>query len=92
MSDRQVHVIVKGLVQGVFFRKSTLEEAARRGLRGSVRNLPDRSVEIVARGPADQIEALLAWARRGPPSARVDTLEITDVELDDALGPFQIER
>lgn len=92
MSDKQVRAIVKGLVQGVFFRQSTLEEAARRGLAGTVRNLPDRTVEIVVRGPASLVDELLAWARRGPPSARVDALEVTEMAPDPALAPFHIER
>lgn len=92
MNDKQVRAIVKGLVQGVYFRQSTLEEATRRGLFGTVRNLPDRSVEIVVRGPAPLVDELLAWARQGPPSARVDALEITELEPDAALGPFRIER
>lgn len=92
MSEKQVRVIVKGLVQGVFFRQSTLEQASRRGLAGMVRNLPDGSVELLARGPAAEVEALLQWARQGPPAARVDALEITDMAPDPSLGPFRVER
>lgn len=92
MSEKQVRAIVKGRVQGVFFRKSTLEEATRLGLQGFVRNLPDRSVEIVAQGPSERVDELLAWARTGPPDARVDDLEITVSEPDPPLGRFQISR
>lgn len=92
MREKQVRVIVRGVVQGVYFRQSTFEEATRRGLFGTVRNLPDRTVEIVARGPEALVDELLAWARRGPPAARVDALEVTEVEPDPALGPFRVER
>lgn len=90
MSEKQVRAIVRGRVQGVFFRKSTLEAATRLGLCGTVRNLPDRSVEIIVRGPHDLVEQLLAWARQGPPSARVDAVETTPLELDPTLGTFRI--
>jgi acylphosphatase len=92
MSERQVRAIVTGRVQGVWYRKSTLEQAAPRGLRGTVRNLPDGSVEIVARGPAQRVAELLDWAEEGPPDARVDGVRVEDLELDDGLPEFQIVR
>ena len=63
---------VTGLVQGVFYRQSTASEAGRLGLVGSVRNLSDGSVEVVAEGARAAVEGLVAWCRRGPPSAHVD--------------------
>lgn len=92
MSEKQVRAIVTGVVQGVYFRQSTLEEAFRRGLFGTVRNLPDRSVEIVVRGPAPLVDELLAWAHQGPPAARVDGVAVTEMEPDPALGAFRIVR
>lgn len=92
MDEKQVRAIAKGKVQGVWFRRSTLEQAERLALKGTVRNLPDGSVEIVARGPARDVDALLAWARRGPPAASVDALEVTEMTLDPALGPFEISH
>jgi acylphosphatase len=84
MAERQVRAIVHGVVQGVWFRKSTVEAASRiGGLVGTVRNLPDRTVEIVARGAGDKVEALLAWAHEGPSAARVDRVEV--LEMDPVL-------
>ena len=75
MADlRRVHAFVSGRVQGVWFRGSTQREAESRGLVGWVRNLPDGRVELVAQGPSEAVERLLAWARHGPPTARVDDL------------------
>ena len=65
-------LIVSGRVQGVFFRDFTRQEAARRGLAGWVRNLPDGTVELRVRGPAEKLEALRGRLREGPPAARVD--------------------
>ena len=71
----RVRLRVSGLVQGVFYRQSTAVEAARLGLAGSVRNLPDGSVEVVAEGRRAGVETLVAWCRRGPPAARVEEVE-----------------
>lgn len=66
---------VAGRVQGVGFRAATVEEGRRLGLRGFARNLPDGRVEILAEGARPDVEALVAWSRRGPPLARVDGLD-----------------
>jgi acylphosphatase len=63
--------LVFGKVQGVFFRHSARLEAQRLDIHGSARNLPDGSVEVVARGAAPAIEELRRWLQRGPPQARV---------------------
>lgn len=67
----RAHVQVTGRVQGVFYRHSAAREAARLGLTGWVRNLPDGSVEAVAEGPRDRVQAFVDWCRQGPPSANV---------------------
>lgn len=69
--------IVRGRVQGVYFRASTQRVARELGLVGSVRNLPDGSVAVEACGPRDALERLVAFLERGPEAARVD-----DVDLD----------
>ena len=66
-----VRCIVSGRVQGVFYRDSTRRKAVELGLVGTVRNLPDGSVEVVAEGPVGALEALLQWCRMGPPAAEV---------------------
>ena len=72
---QQLHAIVRGQVQGVNFRSSTVTQAARLSLAGWVRNLPDGSVEVLAEGPRPVLEQLLAFLRHGPPSARVSGVE-----------------
>ena len=68
-------VIVRGRVQGVFFRATCAREARARDLVGWVRNLDDGGVEAVFEGPQDQVLAMIAWCRQGPSGARVDEIE-----------------
>ena len=78
MSETRIRrrVILRGQVQGVFFRGSTEEEAARRGVDGWVRNRRDGSVEAAFEGAPDNVLALVAFAREGPRYARVTSLEV----------------
>lgn len=64
--------VVRGRVQGVFFRASTQMKAERLHLRGRVRNLPDGTVEVYAEGEKSSLEELIDYLKKGPPAARVD--------------------
>ena len=72
--------LVSGRVQGVFFRDHTVREAKRLGVAGTVRNLADGRVEIVAEGTSEAVEALMSWARHGPARAQVDRVDVVDEE------------
>lgn len=74
---------VSGRVQGVFFRASTARKAAELGVTGHAINLDDGRVEVLAIGPADALDALCGWLRRGPPAARVDDLAVRDEAVPD---------
>jgi acylphosphatase len=76
---------ITGRVQGVFFRVATAEQANALGLDGSVRNLRDGSVEVVAAGQTDSIDQLLVWLWRGPPQAAVTAVSVEP-------GPDSVER
>jgi acylphosphatase len=89
---RQAHITVRGIVQGVCFRAYTQDEARSLGLTGYVRNLRSGDVEIVAEGEDDQITRLIAWARRGPPLARVEDVAVTFAEPTGAFRDFSIRR
>jgi acylphosphatase len=75
MGQKRIHLVVRGRVQGVFFRASAQREAKRLGLTGWVMNRPDGGVEIVAEGEEDQVKDLLSWAQRGPSTARVEKVD-----------------
>ncbi len=83
---------VTGVVQGVWYRQSTADEARRLGLSGTVRNLPDGAVEVVAEGRREAVEALLAWCSRGPPAARVEAVDVTWETPGGDEGPFRVLR
>ncbi|MCW5580138.1 MAG: acylphosphatase [Luteimonas sp.] len=83
--------IVEGRVQGVFFRASTRVQALALGLAGHARNRADGSVEVLAVGEAQAIEALAQWLEDGPPQARVDAVLREDVaEPETPHGAFEI--
>lgn len=77
---RRARVVISGRVQGVFFRVTCAEHARELGLGGSVRNLPDGSVEAVFEGPEEAVDAMVGWCRTGPPLARVDRVEVVPEE------------
>ena len=84
-------IIVRGKVQGVFFRAFTRENALFLGLTGYVKNLPDgESVEIVATGDETRLKRLLEKVRMGPPHARVDRVDVTKLEKIQHFDSFTI--
>jgi len=87
MTSRRIHVT--GMVQGVGFRWACRREAARLGLTGWVRNLPDGSVEVSVHGDDPAVRGLVEWLRSGPPGASVQALAQQD-ETEDAPTGFEI--
>jgi acylphosphatase len=85
----RAHLIVRGRVQGVFFRASAAREASARGLAGWVRNLADGTVEAVLQGPRPLVEEVIGWAHQGPPAARVDEVLINWQKVVDDEHPFE---
>ena len=83
---------VRGLVQGVYYRASTVESAERLGVSGWVRNCPDGSVELEAEGPTAAVEALLAWCRTGPAGARVAGVDVEWVAATGSERSFRVKR
>ena len=72
------HLLIDGRVQGVGFRYEMTRQADQLGVTGWVRNTRDGKVEAVVDGPPDKVDAIIAWARRGPPAAHVTEFRVTE--------------
>ena len=83
--------VVRGRVQGVGFRWFVEREAHLLGVAGWVRNRSDGSVEVLAQGSADQLAGLHGKLREGPRASRVDEVQVSNVQPDDAIRSFRIE-
>lgn len=83
-------VLIKGRVQGVYFRAYTQEQALTLGLTGYVRNLPLRRVEAVFVGPRQVVEQAIAWCHRGSPSAQVSEVQVSWSSPDEEYEGFEI--
>lgn len=87
---RTVTITVRGRVQGVGFRYAMRDAAIAAGARGWVRNRRDGAVEALVSGAEEAVEDVIAWAHRGPSSARVDEVAVADAEADDTVSGFEI--
>jgi len=83
---KRAEVVVRGAVQGVFFRVETRDRARSLGLAGWVRNAPDGSVEAVFEGDDERVESMVDWCRRGPRGARVQDVDVTWTEVQSEDG------
>jgi acylphosphatase len=82
-------VIVRGFVQGVFFRDSVRRLAHQHGVSGWVANRPDGAVEAVFEGEVDAVERLVAFSRKGPRGAQVESVEVAEEEPE-GLTAFNV--
>jgi acylphosphatase len=82
-------VVVRGSVQGVFFRDSCRSEASSRGVAGWVTNRPDGAVEAVFEGDPGAVSAMVDWCSHGPGSADVESVDESSEEPE-GLSGFQI--
>lgn len=82
----RARVIVKGKVQGVYFRAETQRAARLNGVKGWVRNLSDGSVEALFEGDEHSVKAMIEWCWRGSPFSRVRQV---DVMRETAYGDFE---
>jgi len=73
---KRAEVVVRGAVQGVFFRVETRNRAQSLGVSGWVRNAPDGSVEAAFEGEDERVESMVSWCSRGPTGARVDDVDV----------------
>lgn len=72
---KHFRIIIKGKVQGVFFRKNAQEYARKMDIMGFVRNEPDGTVYIEAEGSEDDLERFIKWCKMGSPEAKVSEID-----------------
>lgn len=87
---KRAHIIVSGIVQGVFFRYSTQKKAQGLGITGWVRNLHGGGVEIVCEGGKDDIEEMVRWSHKGPPGALVEKADVSWEQYAGEFATFEI--
>ena len=86
MAEAGKRLRIFGHVQGVFFRAWTMQQAQMLGVKGWVRNRRDGSVEVEAFGETAAVEALIEKCRRGPSQARVERLDVEEIEGEPPPG------
>lgn len=86
-----VAITVTGKVQGVYYRQSTREKALALDIKGTVCNLPNGNVYIIATGTKEQLDELVAWCRQGPSRAEVTAIELKDEPLQ-KFADFRIVK
>jgi acylphosphatase len=90
MENIRMHLIIKGRVQGVWFRDSTRREAIALGVFGWVKNRPDGAVEVLAEGPEAQVKKLASWCHKGPPAAEVSRVHEAAEKWQGEFSSFDI--
>jgi acylphosphatase len=88
---KTISIKVSGKVQGVWYRKYTVEKATELGITGYVKNESDNSVYILATGNEENLQRLIIWCKQGPPKAIVEKIEISDLPFQQ-FHSFEIKR
>ena len=90
MKNIRVRLIIKGRVQGVWFRDSTRQEAIGLGVFGWVKNRPDGHVEALLEGPEDKVKLLVDWCHHGPPHAGVNSVDEIPEAWEGTYDSFEV--
>ena len=83
--------LVSGKVQRVFFRQATQRKANQLGITGWVKNLPTGQVAVLACGEPEDLETFIDWLWGGPPSARVEDVEVSEEQTPQNFTRFEIK-
>ena len=87
---KRVRLRIRGRVQGVNFRYASADAARRQGITGRVWNTEDGDVEALAEGDDAAVDRFVAWCRRGPPSARVEEVDVRPLDGARRYGDFRV--
>ena len=87
---RGVKLLISGRVQGVYFRLFAQKKAKQLGINGYAKNLVDGRVEIMAQADNSSIESFIKWSNKGPITARVDEVEVSEWPVEEQFTTFEI--
>ena len=90
MAKVRKHVLIKGRVQGVWFRVSTQEQALANNVTGWVKNTHGGNVEALFEGEGTDVERVIQWCHVGPPGSHVKTVEVDTEIYTGEFGTFSI--
>ncbi|HKZ45250.1 MAG TPA: acylphosphatase [archaeon] len=90
MGKVRIHVFASGIVQGINFRYYAKMSADKLGVKGWIRNLPDRRVEVVSEGNEKDVNEFVEFLKKGPERAKVLNLEIKKEEYKGEFNSFEI--
>ena len=85
------HLLIKGKVQGVFFRQTAKSIARQNKLNGWIRNTPEGNVEVKICGEEEGLQKFISWSRTGPEQARVENVQITESDIEE-FDDFSVRR
>jgi acylphosphatase len=91
VTKARAHVFIEGMVQGVFFRSYTQDQAERSNVTGWVRNLRNGRVEAVFEGEEEDVQAVVDLCRKGPPGAHVSNMKVDWQEHRGEFESFEIK-
>ncbi len=86
-----VHLIIKGKVQGVFFRATAKEKANEYGILGWIKNTKDNNVEATITANADKLNKFINWCKTGPQKSSVSEVIVSPV-TEIVFEKFEIVR
>ncbi len=86
-----LHLLIKGKVQGVFYRATARKIAEELGVKGWIKNTKDNNVELIITGTEEQVRQFIEWCKKGPTRAEVSDLIATTID-DKSFSDFRIAR
>ena len=90
MKKQRVRILIRGKVQGVFFRQALKVLAIKNNVYGWVRNLKDNRVEVLLEGDSNAVNLIVEWAHHGPANARVDEIKFNNEGFKNEFLTFEV--
>ena len=87
---KRIHLIIHGKVHGVFYRDNTQKKASELGLKGFVKNLEDRTVEVIAEGSQEKLNELIEFCKNNPGYSNVDKVDVKEEKATDEFKSFKV--